>query len=1022
MFIWVTLLGVRIGEAATPGPLVAELQESGNLFCIGTTNADGLSNRVEEVSRLPFGIWGFAETQMTHRQAAFFTGSLRKRRKEDGLDTFVAVGSDIACRKHSSSSGCWSGVAAVGHVPLREIKISWPDLHYSTGRVLLVGSKFQGRDLTGAVVYGYANSQTHVGPTRQTNELLRTLTAEVVLGRGGCRYIMGDMNQNRMQHEQTEVWRRYGWQEVQSIAEDQFGHEPCPTCKGKTFQDQLWVSPELARCLKSVQVCDSLFPTHAAVAAYFDLGLADRHHYEWPAPAFIPWSKVDTEGWKASWSTTGEWKWGPDVSRSMEAWSERFEKSLDGFVESDGMKDLPRVCKGRGRIRQPMLRRCVAPLSRPSRMGDHVMAHELLGRRVHLWFRQLRRFQALKDSLVANKDSHNARSHRASLWGAIKNAHGFRHGFRKWWLQRKLRCDGSPDVLQESVPELDTLLLYSQDFEMNYRSFENFHKGKRQQSLKLKLAEDENAVFKLLRNYEDVHVSTLDEDMYFEIVQVRSNFEVQLHPCPTDLSASFQLAGEVIELKPVEESWFRVEGDVILLRGHKITSTKTLWDENEIAEALRKEWRERWMRHAATPAEQWQRVSRFAQAYFPRVEMSLKPISLSRWQSALKSFRANSARGPDAWCRDDLLHMPDQLQKELLQLITSIEEGEDWPSQTMVAIVVVLKKHSRARLVGDYRPIALLSFLYRVWSSIRCRELLKLLEPVMNFASYGFLPGRGTSHYTWSMQAAIELALQTEEPLHGYTGDVVKAFNYIPRAPIYEMATVVGTPEKVLGPWRRAHSQVKRRFKVRQVISGEEESVTGLLEGDPMSCYGMVLCDLYFHIYFQQYMPNIHTFSYVDNLSLLSTHLADLVQGTQVFQTWLTSLDLALDVKKSYAWSTDGYSRKRLQQASFVVKNGARDLGAQMQFGWQRAVTSRDDRLKSVAPLWPKLASSSLSIQAKTKGIRLMIWPKALHAAQGVFIPETAIAQLRTGAMKGLRFARAGSSPVLRLGFCIPQT
>ena len=432
MFLWVLLLGIRVGEATMPGPPVEELDQPGDLFCIGVSNADGLANRIEVVSGLPYGIWGFAETQMTHKQAAYFTGALRKRRKEEGMETYVAVGSDIPCRKHSSTSGCWSGVAAVSHVPVREIHVPWPSLQYSTGRVLIVGSHFRNTVLTGAVVYGYANSQTHAAPTRQTNLLLRTLTSEIVLGRGGCRYIMGDMNQNRIPHEQVEIWKQNGWQEVQSIAEIQFGHEQCPTCKSKTFQDQLWISPELAHCLRRVQVCDSLFPTHAAVAAYFDLGKAEQLRYEWPAPAFIPWHNVSTEDWKESWQNANPWRWEANLTSSLEAWSERFENSLDGYVNTDGMTVLPKACKGRGKLKQPILRPCAAPILRPSRPSEPRMAHELLGRRVQLWFRQLRRFHAMKAALLAGKTTIAARSHRASLWCAIKQAHGFRHGFRAW--------------------------------------------------------------------------------------------------------------------------------------------------------------------------------------------------------------------------------------------------------------------------------------------------------------------------------------------------------------------------------------------------------------------------------------------------------------------------------------------------------------------------------------------------------------------------------------------------------------
>ena len=134
--------------------------------------------------------------------------------------------------------------------------------------------------------------------------------------------------------------------------------------------------------------------------------------------------------------------------------------------------------------------------------------------------------------------------------------------------------------------------------------------------------------------------------------------------------------------------------------------------------------------------------------------------------------------------------------------------------------------------------------------------------------------------------------------MHGYVADIVKAFNHIPRYPVYVMAEQAGVPGQVLTPWKAAHSQLRRRFKVRQFVSREVASTTGMPEGDPLSCLGMILCDFYFHCYFSRYLPSIYVFSYVDNLSLISTQVPLLVQGGTGFPSLAPNAGLVAGSQK----------------------------------------------------------------------------------------------------------------------------
>lgn len=146
------LLGIRVGEAATPGPRVLEFSEEEELLCIGVGNPDGLASRVASVAEFPWGLWGFAETQMTRQRAQKFAGDVRRARRTHGREAFVVTGSDIPRRSGSADAGAWSGVALVGDVPVRAVRIPWPDLIYSTGRVLISNAQVEGVSITGAVL------------------------------------------------------------------------------------------------------------------------------------------------------------------------------------------------------------------------------------------------------------------------------------------------------------------------------------------------------------------------------------------------------------------------------------------------------------------------------------------------------------------------------------------------------------------------------------------------------------------------------------------------------------------------------------------------------------------------------------------------------------------------------------------------------------------------------------------------------------------------------------------------------
>ena len=792
------MCGFRFGEAINPGPVVEELDGTNEMFCLSTSNPDGLSTRLGIVESMPWGLHGFAETQMTSKQSVAFLGSLRAQRRRRGEEAYMVTGSDIPTRQVNSERGCWSGVAVVSHVPVRDVQLTWPELAYSTGRVAVVATEIHGVPLMGAVVYGFAHSQTHSHPGAQTDELLRCLSQELVLGRNGCRFILGDLNESRHEHPQKLLWRHQGWQEIQSSMASQGEHVLHPTCKGSTFQDQLWCSPELLQFLRKVEVSDSYWPTHSVVAGYFDFQSYQRRTNSWPQPSFIPWGQVNLQSWRETVDQLPPWTWGEDSTAAMAQWSRRVEESLHGHLDQHDQMMLPSACLGRGTRLQPESRPAVAPLAKPSREGEVRRCHDLLGRKALEWYQQLRRIQALYQSLKNRKLSDEACLYRATLWRSILKARGFKQGFKQWWTRRHIQLPDAPSELPTVVPPFEVCEMIFQDYQVNFRSFETYQIQARQSALKLRMQEDEHIIYKQLRPPPARQLEILEKDQGYVIKEVNYGNRVRLDPPFSQGHGRLCLDGEPVQVFEEQDDWVRIEGDVLLRTGVVLQATDFIWDEERIAAELIAEWSPRWQRHEVVQLDQWKRVTDFAEAFFPRQVFQLKPLTVEVWEEAVKHYKQSTSRGPDSWSRDDLFHLGPKFNAELVQLLQKIEDGLEWPTQTMQAIVVLLKKHATARLVGEYRPIVVMSLIYRVWASIRARDLLAQFGHVFEHHSFGFLPKRGALQYWWSLQSSIEVALQTGESLSGLTADIVKAYNFVPREPIYKLAEIMGVPANLV--------------------------------------------------------------------------------------------------------------------------------------------------------------------------------------------------------------------------------
>ena len=286
-----------------------------------------------------------------------------------------------------------------------------------------------------------------------------------------------------------------------------------------------------------------------------------------------------------------------------------------------------------------------------------------------------------------------------------------------------------------------------------------------------------------------------------------------------------------------------------------------------VHEQLSQLWTPRWLSSGPPSQDDLLRITSFCTAYLPPGKLIFEDISIAQWRRALKRFKQHAAKGADGYMLADLTHMTDQHISFLLSMLHSIEAGQvNWPIQWLEGFAIALSKATATH----YRPIVILSLIYRCWASIRSRQALMQLSNLVHEDAYGFIPQREALQVWYQAQAAVELAHQNNWDQIGLSTDVEKAFNMIKREPVFKVSAHLGLPERIIRPWSGFLARLHRRFQVHNQLSQAHLSNTGFPEGCPMSVTAMVILDWNMHIYMQCFCPLVRTISYVDNIILLS--------------------------------------------------------------------------------------------------------------------------------------------------------
>ena len=280
-------MGYRVGEAKNPGPK----DPDEGTFVLGTANPTGLMHKASLIGTLPQGnagsIYAISETHLTVQGTSQFHRELAVCKSPYKLYRGAPVQSKVPSQ--SSIGGKQRGVGFLSTIPGRALTRSWDEAKWAEGRFHLSAFCIGHQWILGGVAYGYATLAQTIPVRQQTDAILRQLTHRIVEQGEGPRFIAGDFNQDPGVLEEPQVWQSKGWKEAQEIFFEMTGKHPDVTCKHRTRKGYLWLSPELCRQLRRVEVLHECFKDHAVITAEFQAFGGSPKIPVWRKPLPLPW-------------------------------------------------------------------------------------------------------------------------------------------------------------------------------------------------------------------------------------------------------------------------------------------------------------------------------------------------------------------------------------------------------------------------------------------------------------------------------------------------------------------------------------------------------------------------------------------------------------------------------------------------------------------------------------------------------------------------------------------------------------
>ena len=786
-----------MGEASHPGPVHA--------FCVCLVNPTAVYRKSEIFQELSsiydVDIFGISETSATITTQKIFSSQMNRLGYKSLWSTPVA---DHSLRSDGRPSlrGKAGGVALLSRLSCRHAYGSIPDQWTSSSRIIHSVISIANLQVQIVTVYGVTSS--HQEASAFNSALLSTAyeaSKQLLLPT----LILGDWNCDPKSLDSWSQLEVDGFVDLKMLHPKIIGGDFPFTCKEATSPDNVICCPKFAQWLVNIRISNEyFFDAHKNVILNFRIPGDAAFRYVLPLPQTWLLLPIDESHLPHAYQNAVQLHGKP---RDLQEWGNRVEQAVELAYQNTqdidfpntSLKTLPSKMKGRCKPRQP-IKVPVRSFNCRSRMGDYCPAFEVHSYRLQRIVRQVRRLQSLYRNISKGlrPDASNWYSWQEQ-WNSIVKDRSF-GSFAEW-------CQWHPEIgpLSSWVPNQDGVYHIFQlvKYESDRLCAEEHQLWVKKQSFARHLDSKCNGsskAFKLMTNKvlpplteisQEVcqeAVIVADEDQFFTVHVERNHGFVSSFPLIVD--------ERFVQVQEVHEDFLTVCSPThdIESESSTVRQEQTLSSPDEIFRALNEYWVPFWTSQGdPSPHEDFEA---FLRSLPVQVMMQVDTHDVGVWMEAIRSLKPVSARGVDGISSSELKQLPSSCIQDLIDILHAFDNG--FPSWMMLSFCFPLPKKWPHTKSSQTRPITVMAQIYRLWSCVVSKQILRNFSRFFPCEITGMLPGRGSCDASYFQQFLIEKFHAMGQPYSGLCLDLVKCFNTICRSRVARLLSVLGIPQTII--------------------------------------------------------------------------------------------------------------------------------------------------------------------------------------------------------------------------------
>ena len=204
-------------------------------------------------------------------------------------------------------------------------------------------------------------------------------------------------------------------------------------------------------------------------------------------------------------------------------------------------------------------------------------------------------------------------------------------------------------------------------------------------------------------------------------------------------------------------------------------------------------------------------------------------------EKALKEMKKNKSPGNDQLTSDMIRLGGSEVLKQITTIFNNILLTQKIPPEWKEAKIIILFKKGDRKDIKNYRPISLLSHMYKLFTRVLQKRMERVLDYNQPREQAGFRKGFSTTDHLQTINQIMEKCNEFNIPLCLAFIDYEKAFDSVEHWAIFEALRNIGIHETYVKILIDIYTGATAKIHLENQISETIKIQRGVRQGDPIS-------------------------------------------------------------------------------------------------------------------------------------------------------------------------------------------